>query len=143
MHKLKECLAYLCMLANNSSYALLDWNNSSSSHLIKHLVPIIGEKKLNKCQKKCQSLQPRLMPINIHIEHVIGKDLIIADVLFRIACKNNEPKLIEEDNIKEYACTVVNSAPVSDQMIAQIKVATHKDNELRIVERYILTYKMV
>ena len=124
----KECLA--CVWAGEWFARYVQGMDSFHVHTDhKPLVPLINTYDLDKAPPRCQRLLMRLLLFNVVAEHIMGKQLVVADKLSRQPLSELSDGELEHE-VQAYVESVVANAPVSSQRLSEIRTATHQDGEL-------------
>ncbi len=134
----KECLAlvWACekfarYLVGLKEYVLL------TDH--KPLVPLLsGAISIEEAPVRCQRMIIRMMRFNPTVQHVPGKDLVVADALSRkpIPLRSEDTELSEE--VEAYVDAVTADWPVSQSKLDQIRESTARDDTLRLVMKFVM-----
>ena len=90
---------------------------------------IILKKSLQDAPPRLQRMLLRLQKYDFVIKHKLGKDLVVADTLWRAPLPVLDPEI--EKEISYYVHTVVSNMPMSDEMIMRLPRATSEDESLQ------------
>jgi hypothetical protein len=75
--------------------------------------------------------------------HVPGKQLYVADSLSRVQPKKQKPQpTISDEEMNIYSASILDSIPISDQKLQQVKDAQDEDEVCRKINTYILSRVM-
>ena len=102
----------------------------------KPLVSLINHHALDRVPLRCQRLLMRLMRFRAKAEHVLGKELVVADALSRNPLAALSETSDTQENVQVYADAAEMERPASPEKIEQIKLATASDPQLRRVLDY-------
>ena len=103
--------------------------------------PILTTRTLDEVPPRIQRLRMRLMSFHFkEVNHVPGKEMYIADALSRMQLQNiNRIATIpEEEETDIYADSVLDSLPVSDVKLMEIKEAQDEDPVCRQIKNFCL-----
>ena len=99
------------------------------------LVAIFSSKMLDEITPRLQRMKLRLMRYSFDIFHTPGKQLITADTLSRQPLQEVEDNELHEE-ITAYVQRVIESTPMSDHLMQQIKQHQQADSILMDVQRF-------
>ena len=104
----------------------------------KPLVPLITTRTLNEVPPRIQRLRMRRMRFHLkEVNHVPGKELYIADALSRMQPSNSDKKeTVPDKEMNIYVDSVLDSLPVSDVKLVEIKEAQDEDPVCRKIKSY-------
>ena len=134
----KECLAAVGTCEKFSRYLYgLDTFTLQCDH--KPLIPLIKSKDLDSVPMRCQRLLLRMMRYNPKAEFVPGKQLVIADTLSR----HPQPELTQDfaeltSDLEAYREDFREAWPISPSKLDMVKQHTLQDDELQLVQRFVL-----
>ena len=94
----------------------------------KPLVPLLTTRTLDEVPPRVQRLRMRLMRFHFkEVNHVPGKQMYIADALSRMQAESsNKMATVPEEEMNIYVDSVLDSLPVSDVKLMDIKEARMK-----------------
>ena len=106
----------------------------------KPLVPLLTTRTLDEVPPRVQRLRMRLMRFHFKaVNHVPGKEMYIADALSRMQSENtNRMATVPEEEMNIYVDSVLDSLPVSDVKLMEIKEAQDEDPVCRQIKSYCL-----
>ena len=106
----------------------------------KPLVPLLTTRTLDEVPPRVQRLRMRLMRFHFKaVNHVPGKEMYIADALSRMQSENtNRMATVPEEEMNIYVDSVLDSLPVSDVKLMEIKEAQDEDPVCRLIKSYCL-----
>ena len=95
----------------------------------KPLVPFLTTRTSDEVPPRVQRLRMHLMCIHFkEVNHVTGKEMYIADALSRMQSENtNRMATVPEEEMNIYVDSVLDSLPVSDVKLMEIKEAKDED----------------
>ena len=127
----KECLASVWACEKFDRYLRgLESFRLLTDH--KPLVPLINGKDINAAPMRCQRLLMRLMKYTPVAEYVPGKHMIIADTLSRHPVNTMNVNDVQlEQEVEVYVIEMMDSWPMSDSRLEEIKEATRTDHVLQ------------
>ena len=104
----------------------------------KPLVPLLTTCTLDEVPPRVQRLRMRLMRFHFkEVNHVPGKELYIADALSRMQADNpNTQATIPEEEMNIYVDSVLDSLPLSDVKLMEIKEAQDEDPVCKQIKIY-------
>ena len=131
----KECLASVWACEKFAQYLTgLPSFKLLTDH--KPLVPLMTTKTIDEVPIRCQRLLLRLMRFSPEVEHVPGKELVIADALSRKPLSYSEESTHQE--IQAHVDAVQAYWPASNAKLSAMAQATHDDNTLRQVATHVM-----
>ena len=134
----KECLASVWASEKFSSYLCgLGSFQLLTDH--KPLVSLINHHDLDREPLRCQCLLMHLMRFRAKAEHVLGKELVVADTLSRNPLAAMSETSDTQEDVKAYVDAAEMERPASPEKIEQIKCATASDPQLRRVLDYTIS----
>ena len=134
----KEALALTWACERCSDYIVGKSIIAETDH--KPLVPLLTKRALNDVPPRIQRLRMRLMRFHLkEVIHVPGKEMYVADALSRIQPTSSECETtIKEQEMNIYLDSVLDSLPVSDIKLLQIKEAQDEDPICKEIKDYCL-----
>ena len=135
----KEALALTWACERFSDYIVGKSILAETDH--KPLVPLLTTRTLDEVPPRVQRLRiMRLMCIYFkEVNHVPGKEMYIADALSRMQSENtNRMATVPEEEMNIYVDSVLDSLPVSDVKLMEIKEAQDEDPVCRLIKSYCL-----
>ena len=106
----------------------------------KPLVPLLSSKELAKMPARIQRFKMRMMRFNPRIQHVSGKQQIIADALSRAPTGHpSEVDLILIAEVETYADTILTALPATEQRLQQLITAQKVDEMCIRIREYCTT----
>ncbi|KAJ8381370.1 hypothetical protein SKAU_G00021480 [Synaphobranchus kaupii] len=102
----------------------------------KPLVPLIYTYDLDKVPLRCQRLLMCLMKFNAKVVHVLGKQLVVADMLSRNPLTDSGVPDTAED-VNAFVQAVMSTRSVTSDRLDSIRAATRQDVDLQRVASYI------
>ena len=123
----KEALALTWACERFSDYIVGKSILAETDH--KPLVPLLTTRTLDEVPPRLQWLRMHLMCFHFkEVNHVPGKELYIADALSRMQSENtNRMATLPEEEMNIYVDSVLDSLPVSDVKLIEIKEAQDED----------------
>ena len=102
----------------------------------KPLVPLLTTRTLDEVPPRVQRLRMRLMCIHFkEVNHVPRKEMYIADALSRMQSENtNRMATVPEEEKNIYVDSVLDSLPVSDVKLMEIKETQDEDLVFRQIK---------
>ncbi|KAK7102680.1 hypothetical protein V1264_020867 [Littorina saxatilis] len=132
----KECLASTWACEKFAKYLIgLDSFDLLTDH--KPLVPLMTSKDLDRAPVRCQRLLLRLMRFNAKVQHVPGKNLVIADALSRSPLTVTKEDKDLSEVVSAYVDFVEESWPIAESRLDVLRAATVHDAELQQVIQYV------
>ena len=134
----KEALALTWACERFSDYIVGKSILAETDH--KPLVPLLTTRTLDEVPPRVQRLRMRLMRFHFKaVNHVPGKEMYIADALSRMQSENtNRMATVPEEEMNIYVDSVLDSLPVSDVKLMEIKEAQDEDPVCRLIKSYCL-----
>ena len=134
----KEALALTWACERCSDYIVGKSIIAETDH--KPLLPLLTKRALNDVPPRIQRLRMRLMRFHLkEVIHVPGKEMYVADALSRIQPTSSECETtIKEQEMNIYLDSVLDSLPVSDIKLLQIKEAQDEDTICKEIKDYCL-----
>ena len=134
----KEALALTWACERFSDYIVGKSILAETDH--KPLVPLLTTRTLDEVPPRVQRLRMRLMRFHFKaVNHVPGKEMYIADALSRMQSENtNRMATVPEEEMNIYVDSVLDSLPVSDVKLMEIKEAQDEDPVCRQIKSYCL-----
>ena len=106
----------------------------------KPLVPLLSSKELAKMPARIQRFKMRMMRFNPRIQHVSGKQQIIADALSRAPTGHpSEVDLILITEVETYTDTILTALPATEQRLQQLITAQKADEMCTRIREYCTT----
>ena len=132
----KEALALTWACERFSDYIVGKSIIAETDH--KPLVPLLTTRTLDEVPPRVQRLKMRLMRFHFkEVNHVPGKKMYIADALSRMQAENsNKMATVPEEEMNIYVDSVLDSLPVSDVKLMEIKEAQDEDPVCRQIKNY-------
>lgn len=134
----KEALAITWACERSSDYLVGKAIHIETDH--KPLVPILTTHTLDQLSPRIQRMRMRLMRFNFkEVKHTPGEDLCVADALSRLQNKEGaaEPT-ISNDEMEAHISSVIDSIPVSDTKIQEIRELQDEDIVCKELKRFCL-----
>ena len=102
----------------------------------KPLAPLLTTRTLDEVPPRVQRLRMRLMRFHFKaVNHVPGKEMYISEALSRMQSENtNRMATVPEEEINIYVDSVLDSIPVSDVKLMEIKEAQDEDPVCRQIK---------
>ena len=134
----KEALALTWACERFSDYIVGKSIVAETDH--KPLVPLLTTRTLGEVPPRVQRLRMPLMRFHFKVvSHVPGKEMYIADALSRMQSENtNRMATVPEEEMNIYVDSVLDSIPVSDVKLMEIKEAQDEDPVCRQIKSYCL-----
>ena len=134
----KEALALTWACERFSNYIVGKSILAETDH--KPLVPLLTSRTLDEVPPRVQQLRMRLKCFHFKgVNHVPGKEMYIADALSRMQSENtNRMATVPEEEMNIYVDSVLDSLPVSDVKLMEIKEAQDEDPVCRQIKSYCL-----
>ena len=131
----KEALAFTWACERLSDYLIGLTFHIQTDH--KPLVPLFSTKNLDELPVRVQRFRLRMMRYHFSISHVPGKLLAIADALSRAPTVEpaNSAQLPAEE-VDAYVRMVVQTLPVTEQKLAEIRSHQEKDSVCQKLAQY-------
>ena len=105
----------------------------------KPLISLLGTKSLDQLPARIQRFRMRLMKYHYDIEHVPGKDLVVADTLSRSpVSKPTVGDHIFGNQIYSHVSQIVQSLPASEHQLQNIKNSQNQDRDILKVKQYMV-----
>ena len=132
----KEALALTWACERFSDYIVGKSIIAETDH--KPLVPLLTTRTLDEVPPRVQRLRMRLKRFHFkEVNHVPGKEMYIADALSRMQAENsNKMATVPEEEMNIYVDSVLDSLPVSDVKLMEIKEAQDEDPACRQIKNY-------
>ena len=123
----KEALALTWACEGFSDYIVGKSMVAEADH--KPLVHLLTTRTLEEVPPRVQQLRMHLTRFHFkEVNHVPGKEMYIADALSRMQSENtNRMAIVSEEEMNIYVDSVLDSLPVSDVKLMEIKEAQDKD----------------
>ena len=104
----------------------------------KPLVPLLTTRTLDEVPPRVQRLRMRLMRFHFkEVNHVPGKEMYIADALSRMQAENsNRMATVPEGEMNIFVDSVLDSLPVADVKLMEIKEAQDEDSVCQHIKNY-------
>ena len=129
----KECLEAVWACEKFARY-LVGLRNFTLQTDHKPLVPLLSTKPLYQAPVRCQRLLLRMMRFCFDVQHVPGKDLVVADALSRSPLDSAELNSEElNSEVVAHVDAVKASWPASQVKLQEFNKATDEDEELQTV----------
>ena len=132
----KEALALTWACERFSDYIVGKSIVAETDH--KPLVPLLTTRTLDDIPPRVQRLRMRLMRFQFkEVNHVPGKELYIADALSRMQTDNPDRKpTVPEEEMNIYINSILDTLPVSDVKLMEIKEAQDEDPVCQRLKSY-------
>jgi len=102
----------------------------------KPLVPLLNDIELDKLPARVQRFRMRLMRFDYHVEHIPGRDNVIADALSRSIGPLHESDAMFVEEVELYAVTMLYQT-ASSPRLGQLKALQEQDEVISRVLQYV------
>ena len=138
VHVETEALALTWACERFSDYIVGKSTVAETDH--KPLAPLLTTRTLDEVPPRVQQLRMHLMHFHFkEVNHVPGKEMYIADALSSMQSENtNRMVTVPEEEKNIYVDSVLDSLPVSDMKLMEIKEAQDEDPVCQQIKNYCL-----
>ena len=133
----KEALAITRACEKFNDYELGMKFHIQTEH--KPLLSLLGNRNLDDLPARVQIFRMRMMKYHYTIEHVPGKELVIADTLSRApVSKPTAEDTTLGEQVYAHVSQVFESLPATSDRLKQIKVTQEKDRDIQLLRKYLI-----